>query len=90
MQHLRTQRGQLQHLLEGNPFETTCIGYHARISRVYPIDVGIDFTLISPQCRRHRDRRGIGATSAEGGDIAVLITTLKARHDYNLALIQIG
>src|SRR5690606_20552911 len=90
LQDLRAEAGHLQHLLEGDGVELAGFGDDARIGGVDAIDVGIDLALVGFQRRSQRHAGGVGAATAERGDVAVLVHTLEACNDHDLAFVEVA
>ena len=65
-------------------------GDDARIGGVDAIDVGIDLALVGFQRRSQRHAGGVGAATAERGDVAVLVHTLEACNDNDLAFVEVA
>src|SRR5215831_14800132 len=86
LQHLGTQRGQLQHFLERDFVETTRFGDHAWVGGIDAIDIGVDVAPLGANSGRDRDRRGVGAATPKGGDAACfLMQALKTGNHGDLA-----
>ena len=90
MQDLGAQRGELQHFLEGHGLHAPRLGHHARVGGVDPVDVGVDLALVRLQRRGQSHGRRVRAAPAQGRDVAVGIDALKARHDHDLARLEVG
>jgi hypothetical protein len=57
---------------------------------VYTIHVGVDLALVGLDRRRQRNAGGVGAATAEGGDVAGFVDALEARHDHHRAGVEIA
>ncbi len=81
LQHLGAQTRHLQHLFKGDAIESASALNHARVSGIDTIYVSVDLTLVGLQrcCQRHTG--GVGAATAKGGNGAILVSPLEARHD---------
>ena len=88
MHHPGPQTGQLEHLVVADPVDLAGLGHDPRVGRVDAIDVGIDLAAVGPQHGGECHRRRVGAAPAQRRDVVVLVDTLKAGHDHDLALAQ--
>src|SRR5207248_6926698 len=51
-------------------------------------DVGVDQAFLRLERRRYRDRRGIRAAAAEGGDVSLLVDPLESGDDDDRPLVR--
>ena len=87
MQNLCAHGCKFHHLLVRDEGDTTSSRHHSRVGAEDTIDIGVNLANISVQRGCQRDRRRIGATSSESGDVfGILRDTLEARHDRDSAL----
>ncbi len=70
--------------------QTTCLRHDARVGGVDAIHVGVDQAFVCLHGGRHGHGRGVGATTAQRGDVAFAIDALKTRDDDDLAGGQVS
>ncbi len=88
---LRPAGGELQHLLVGDGVQPPGVGDDPRVGGEDAVHVGVDLADVGVQRRRHRDRGGVRAAAAQGGDVlGVLADALEAGDDDDRALVQRG
>ena len=90
MQYFRAEAGHFQHFFEGDAVEFARFGFDTRVGGIDAIDVGVNLAFVGVQGGGKGDGGGIGAATAEGGDVAVFVHALKSGDDDDFACIQIA
>ena len=81
-QHLRAGRRHLEHLLVGDGVELRGVGHDPRVGGEDAVDVGVDLADVGVQRGGQRDRGGVRAAAAQGGDVlGVLADALETGDD---------
>ena len=89
VQHLRTQRGQLQHFIEGDFLQLGGLGDLARVSRVDALHIGENLAAVGVQGGSQCHGGGIAAAAAQRGDIVRTVQPLKACHNHHAVAGQL-
>ena len=90
LQHLGAHAGHFQHFLKTDDAHAARLRNNARIGGIDAIDIGVDQTLVSLQCRSNGHRRGVTATTPQRRDIALIVDSLETGDDDNFASAQCG
>ena len=89
VEHLGAASSELQHLLVGDRVELARVRDDPRVGGEDAVDVGVDLADVGLERGRQRDRGGVGAAAAEGGDLlGLLADALEAGHDHDVALVD--
>ena len=89
LQDLGAQRGQFQHVLEGDLVEPPRLRNHPRVGRIDAVDVGIDVAAVGADRGRNRHRRGVRAAAPERGDsVGLRVDALEAGDDGDFLAIR--
>ena len=81
----RALRGGFEHLFGGDVGQPPRVGLDARIGGVDAVHIGVNLDLLRVQRRAQRDRRGVGAAAAQGGEIGRAACALEAGDDHDVA-----
>ena len=89
MQHLRTERSELQHLIIGDLIELAGVFHQPRVGGIHTVHIGIDLAEVGMQHRRQGDGARIRPAAPEGRHIIIPVKALKARHDHDVVLADL-
>jgi hypothetical protein len=81
LQHLRAQRRQFQHLLEGDPVELPGLRGDPRVGGVDPVHIGVDVAALRPEGGGEGHGGGVRPAAAQRGDPSLGADPLEARDD---------
>ena len=89
VQHLCTQRCQLQHLVKGDLIQLAGVAHLARVGRVNAFHIGKDLAAVCVQGCCNGNSAGVGAAAAQSGDVIHLVQALEARHNDHTVALQL-
>ncbi len=88
-QYLGAAGGQLEHLLEGDRVQVAGVGDDPRVRAEDAVHVGVDLADVGVQGGGQRDRGGVRAAAAQGGDVpGVLADALESRDQHDQSLVE--
>ena len=89
MEHLRSQRRQLQHLIIRHLIQLSGSCNLSGICRVNTVHIRINLAQVGPQNRSQSYRRGIRTAPSQSGNILVPVDSLKSCNNHYFLLIQL-
>ena len=90
VQHLCAQGCQFQHLVKGDLLQLAGVAHLARVGGVNAFHIGEDLAAVCVQGGCNGNCAGVGAATAQGGDIVQLVQTLEACHHHHTVALQLG
>ncbi len=88
LKHAGTAAGKLEHVVVRDAVELLGAGGHTRVGRVDALYVGIDLAHIGTDAAGKGHSRGVGAATAQRGDVAIRGNALETRDHHDSAGIK--
>ena len=90
VQDLGAEGGEFQHFVVGDLFEFLGVRDLPRVGGVDAFDIGEDLAFVGVERGCQSDSGGVGTAAAEGRDVIIFVEPLKAGHNDDLVLVELG